>query len=148
VLLCAGDPGHRGSDEIIRSFYAELVTQFGYTGFSWEIDDIFHRRSIYLVISDGAGNLVMNCRGTHRRPGEILPFEMALRDNGPSYALDPDRPVMDFNTYTYRSAVRVWYSSQAALSEGGAGSRNLPARHIWASASTCLWHSRSRTSRG
>jgi hypothetical protein len=34
-------------------------------------------------------------------PGEVLPFEMTLRDDGPSYVLDPGLP-MDFNTYTYQ----------------------------------------------
>jgi hypothetical protein len=51
---------------------------------------------------DGDGDLVMTCRGTHRGPGEPLPFEMALQEDGTSYVLDPERPVMDFNTYTYR----------------------------------------------
>ncbi|MES1243365.1 MAG: hypothetical protein ABUT39_17270 [Acidobacteriota bacterium] len=71
-------------------------------GFSWDIDDIFHRRSAYFVITDGSGHLVMMGRGTHRRPGEKLPFEMALREDGSSYVLDPEHPVMDFNTYTYQ----------------------------------------------
>ena len=104
-LVCSCVPATPETESLtkaIRVFYAERVTQFGYTGFSWEIDDIFHRRSVYLVVSDGAGNLVMTCRGTHRRPGEVLPFELALRDNGSSYVLDPGRPAMDFNTYTYQ----------------------------------------------
>ena len=105
-LVCGCVPVTPATEELtqgVRSFYAEQVAHFGYTGFSWEIDDIFHPRSVYLVVADGAGNLVMTCRGTHRRPGEVLPFELALRDGGPSYALDPGLPVMDFNTYTYQS---------------------------------------------
>jgi|GEM_PF-2720042 len=104
-LVCSCVPVNPDTEELtrsVRSFYEERVTQFGYTGFSWEIDEVFHQRSVYLVVSDGAGNLVMTCRGTHRRPGEILPLEMALREDGSSYVLDPDRPVMDFNTFTYQ----------------------------------------------
>ena len=65
------------------------------------IDDIFHRRSVYFVITNGSGKLVMMGRGTHRKPGAGLPFEMALRENGSSYALNTEQQVMDFNTYTY-----------------------------------------------
>ncbi|HSG38059.1 MAG TPA: hypothetical protein VLE27_00355 [Thermoanaerobaculia bacterium] len=104
-LVCCCVPVAPATEELtraVRSFYAERVTQFGYTGFSWEIDDIFHQRSVYLTVTDGSGNLVMHCRGTHRPPGEVLPFEMASREDGSSYALDPEIPVMDFNTYTYQ----------------------------------------------
>jgi hypothetical protein len=104
-LVCCRVPVEPSTEEMtrkIRSYYAERVTQFGYVGFSWEIDDIFHRRSVYVFVVDPAGDLVMTCRGTHRRPGEPLPFEMALREDGTSYVLDPGEPVVDFNTYTYR----------------------------------------------
>ena len=104
-LVCSCVPVNPDTEELtrsVRSFYEERVTQFGYVGFSWEIDDMFHHRSVYLVVSDGSGNLVMTCRGTHRLSGEPLPFELALRDDGTSYVLDPERPVMDFNTYTYQ----------------------------------------------
>lgn len=102
-LVCCRVPVGPVTEELtrtVRTFYAERVTHFGYTGFSWEIDDLFHQRSVYVVVADGSGNLVMTCRGTHRRPGEILPFEMALRDGAPSYTLAPDLPAMDFNTHT------------------------------------------------
>jgi hypothetical protein len=105
-LVCSCVPVTPATEEMtraVRTFYVERVTQFGYTGFSWEIDDVFHQHSVYLVVSDGNGNLVMTCRGTHRHLGDVLPFELALRDDGTSYVLDPDRLVMDFNTYTYQS---------------------------------------------
>jgi len=104
-LVCCRVPAEPATEETtreIRAYYAERVTQFGYAGFSWEIDDFFHRRSAYIFVVDAAGELVMTCRGTYRRPGEVLPFEMAMREDGTSYALDPGRPVVDFNTYTYR----------------------------------------------
>lgn len=104
-LVCCCVPAAPETEELtrtLRTYYAERAAQFGYVGFSWEIDDIFHRRSVYFVTTDGAGDLVMMGRGTHRRPGEGLPFEMAVREDGSSYTLDPEHPVMDFNTYTYR----------------------------------------------
>ena len=104
-LMCCCVPVIPETEELTRSlrtYYAERVAQFGYVGFSWEIDDVFHRRSVYFVTTDGSGSLVMMARGTHRRPGEELPFEMAVREGGSSYVLDPEHPVMDFNTYTYR----------------------------------------------
>jgi hypothetical protein len=104
-LVCCCVPVTPETEELtqgVRTYYAQRAAQFGYVGFSWEIDDVFHRRSVYFVITDGAGNLVMMGRGTHRRPGEELPFEMAVRGDGSSYVLDPEHPVMDFNTYTYQ----------------------------------------------
>ena len=46
-LVCSCVPVNPATEELtksVRSFYVERVTQFGYTGFSWEIDDLFHRR--------------------------------------------------------------------------------------------------------
>jgi hypothetical protein len=104
-LSCYNVPVTPETEEItrdIREWYAERAEEFGYAGFSWEIDEVFHQRSVYLVVADAQGEVVMNCRGTHRRPGEVLPFEMALREGAPPYVLDPEEPVMDFNTFTYR----------------------------------------------
>ena len=104
-LVCCCVPVTPETEELtrtLRTHYAERVAQFGYVGFSWKIDDIFHRRSVYFVITNGSGNLVMMGRGTHRRPGEGLPFEMAVREDGSSYVLNAEQPVMDFNTYTYQ----------------------------------------------
>jgi len=107
-LVCCCVPVTPETEDLtrtLRTYYAERAAQFGYVGFSWEIDNIFHRRSVYFAITDGSGNLVMMGRGTHRPPGEELPFEMALREDGSSYVLNPEYPVMDFNTYTYRPGV-------------------------------------------
>ena len=120
-LMCCRVPvgsQTRELTESVRAFYSDRVAQFGYMGFSWEIDDLFHERSVYLSVVDGSGDLVMNCRGTPRRPGEALPFEMALRDGGPSYALDPERPVMDFNTFTYKPG---FYEQAMPLQIAGLG---------------------------
>ena len=98
-LMCCCVPVTPETEELtrpLRTYYAERAAQFGYVGFSWEIDDIFHRRSVYFVITDGPGNLVMMGRGTHRRPGEELPFEMAVREDGSSYVLNPGAPCDGF----------------------------------------------------
>jgi hypothetical protein len=102
----------------LREWYAERAAEFGDTGFSWEIDELFHRRSVYLVIADAQGEVVMSCRGTHRRPGEPLLFETALRDGAPSYALDPDLPVMGFNTFIYQPG---FYEKAMPLQIAGLG---------------------------
>jgi hypothetical protein len=120
-LVCCRVPVGSATEDLtrsVRTFYAERVAHFGYTGFSWEIDDVFHQRSVYLVVADESGNLVMTSRGTHRLPGEALPFEIALRDGGPSYVLDPGLPVMDFNTYTYRPGT---YETAMPLQIAGLG---------------------------
>src|SRR5688572_3817543 len=91
-LMCCCVPVNPETEDLtrtMRTYYAERAAQFGYVGFSWEIDDVFHQRSVYFVITDESGNMLMMGRGTHRRPGEELPFEMALRDDGSSYSLDP-----------------------------------------------------------
>jgi hypothetical protein len=106
ALLCCCVPVIPETEELtrrLRTYYAGRTVQFGYVGFSWDIDDIFHRRSAYFVITDGSGDLVMMGRGTHRRPDEGLPFEMAVLEDGSSYVLSSKQPVMDFNTFTYRS---------------------------------------------
>jgi hypothetical protein len=87
----------------LREWHAERSVELGYAGFSWDLDEPFHRRSDYLVIADAQGEVVMSCRGTRRRPGEPLPFETAQRDGAPPYALDPDLPAVSFNTFTCRS---------------------------------------------
>lgn len=102
----------------LRAYYAERAAQFGYVGFSWEIDDIFHQRSIYIFVTDGSGNLIMTGRGTHRRQSDGLPFEIAIRADGGSYTLDPTRPVVDFNTYTYQ---RGFYETAMPLQIAGFG---------------------------
>lgn len=105
-LVCCCVPVTPETEELtrmLRTHYAERAAQFGYVGFSWEIDEIFHRRSVYFVITNGSGNLVMMGRGTHRQPDGGLPFEMALREDGSSYVLKADVLVMDFNTYTYQA---------------------------------------------
>ncbi len=45
-LVCSCVPVTLETEELtraVRTFYVERVTQFGYTGFSWEIDDICHQ---------------------------------------------------------------------------------------------------------
>ena len=103
-LVCCCVPVAPETEDLtrtLRTYYAERAAQFGYVGFSWDIDDVFHKRSVYFVITNESGNLVMMGRGTHRRPGEGLPFEMGVREDGSSYSLSSEQAVMDFNTYTY-----------------------------------------------
>lgn len=123
-LGCYNVPVNPETEDItrdLREWYTERAAEFGDAGFSWETDELFHRRSVYLVIADAQGEVVMSCRGTHRRPGEPLPFEMALRDGAPSYALDPadpDTPVLDFNTFTYQPG---FYEQAMPLQIAGLG---------------------------
>lgn len=93
------------------------MANFGYVGFSREIDDVFHRRSTYVYITEAA-KVVMTCRVTPRPAGGIVPFEMGLREDGGSYRLSDEERVVDINTYTY---VRGYYESAMPLLAAGLG---------------------------
>lgn len=86
--------------ETVREMFIKSMKNFGYEGFSYEIDDVFHIRSTYVYITE-ANNVVMTCRVTSRPVGTIVPFEMGVREDGGSYYLDEEEPVVDINTYTY-----------------------------------------------
>lgn len=91
--------------------FIKSMNNFGYEGFSYEIDDIFHTRSTYVYITE-ANIVVMTCRVTSRPVGTIVPFEMGVREDGGSYRLGEEEPVVDINTYTY---VRGYYKKDQAL---------------------------------
>jgi hypothetical protein len=100
-----------------REMFITSMNNFGYVGFSHEIDNIFHQRSTYAYIAESA-KVVMTCRVTSRPPGEIIPLEMGLRENGGSYHLTDEERVVDINTYTY---VRGHYELAMPLLAAGLG---------------------------
>ncbi|MDQ3797979.1 MAG: hypothetical protein M3384_00875, partial [Acidobacteriota bacterium] len=93
------------------------MNNFGYVGFSREIDNVFQARSTYLYITE-AENVIMTCRVTPRPPGTIVPFEMGIRESGSFYRLADDEPVADINTYTY---ARGYYERAMPLLAAGLG---------------------------
>jgi len=93
------------------------MSNFGYVGFSREIDNVFHQRSTYSYIAESA-RVVMTCRVTARPPGQIIPLEMGVRENGDSYHLTDEERVVDINTYTY---VRGYYELAMPLLAAGIG---------------------------
>lgn len=103
--------------ESVRDMFITSMNNFGYVGFSREIDNVFHRRSTYLYITESA-KVVMTCRVTTRPPGEIVPFEMGMREDGGSYHLTSKERVVDINTYTY---VRGYYEHAMPLLAAGLG---------------------------
>ncbi|HEX9959777.1 MAG TPA: hypothetical protein VGB00_02515 [Pyrinomonadaceae bacterium] len=103
--------------ETSRDMFITSMNNFGYVGFSREIDNVFHARSTYVYITE-AENIIMTCRVTPRPPGTILPFEMGIREGGGSYRLGDDEKVIDINTYTY---VRGYYERAMPLLTAGFG---------------------------
>lgn len=108
----------RGLVEPVRGLFVACMSNFGYVGFSYEIDDVFHRRSSYIYITDSAGNVIMTCRATRRDSGTVVPFETGLREDGRSYHLSDAPRVVEINTYTY---VRGHYDHAMPLLVAGLG---------------------------
>jgi hypothetical protein len=122
-----------GLVEPVRDMFIASMTNFGYVGFSREIDDIFHRRSTYVYVTGQTGEVLMTCRVTPRDPGTIVPFEMGLKEDGGSYRLDQDEHVVDINTYTY---VPGHYEHSMPLLVAGLGRF---ARSYCATSAYCLY---------
>lgn len=119
-LTCHQAPVNNTTNDLvesIRDIFIASMNNFGYVGFSREIDNMFHGRSKYIYITELA-KVVMTCRVTARPPGEIIPFEMGLRENGGSYHLTDEERVADINTYTY---VRGYYEHAMPLLAAGLG---------------------------
>lgn len=106
-----------GLVEPVREMFIESMNNFGYEGFSYDIDDVFHIRSTYVYITE-ANKVVMTCRVTSRPVGTIVPFEIGVREDGGSYLLGEEEPVVDINTYTY---VRGYNKKDQAMTLLAAG---------------------------
>jgi hypothetical protein len=119
-LTCCHVPVNNRTGELVesvRDMFITSMSNFGYVGFSREIDNIFHQRSTYVYITE-SDKVVMTCRVTARPPGEIVPLEMGVREDGGSYRLTSEEPVVDINTYTY---VRGYYENALPLLTAGLG---------------------------
>jgi hypothetical protein len=103
--------------EPVRDMFIASMDNFGYVGFSREIDNVFHVRSTYLYITEST-NVIMTCRVTPRPLGTIVPFEMGVREDGRSYRLDEEESVVDINTYTY---IRGYFELAMPLLAAGLG---------------------------
>lgn len=103
--------------EPVRDMFINSMNNFGYVGFSREIDEVFHNRSTYIYVTESA-NVIMTGRITPRTHGTIVPFEMGLRDDGGSYKLNEEESVVDINTYTY---VRGYYQKAMPMIAAGFG---------------------------
>lgn len=119
-LTCCHVPVNSNTEDLVesvREMFIASMNIFGYVGFSREIDDVFHRRSTYVYVTESE-KIVMTCRVTARPPGEIVPLEMGVREDGGSYQLTGDEQVVDINTYTY---VRGYYENAMPLLAAGLG---------------------------
>ena len=77
-LTCHFAPVDGTNDELVesvRDMFIASMNDYGYEGFSREIDNMFHMRSTYVYITD-ASKIVMTGRVTPRPAGTIVPFEM------------------------------------------------------------------------
>lgn len=114
VLQVSGDTEELAEE--LREMFITSMTNYGYTGFDHDIDNIFHYRSTYLYITDQeSSNIVMVVRVTPRPTGTFLPFEMGLLEDGRSYKLTDAKAVADINTYTY---VRGHYYAMPLITAG------------------------------
>jgi hypothetical protein len=101
----------------LREMYVARADEFGYVGFSYEVDDIFHLRSTYIYVTNGE-KVVMVCRATPRPPGTFLPFEMGIREDGGSYKLGENEKAADLASYTH---VKGYYQKAFPLLAAGMG---------------------------
>jgi hypothetical protein len=123
------DDTTRDLAESVRDMFVASMNDYGYEGFSREIDNMFHLRSTYVYITE-ATKIVMTGRVTPRPPGTFVPFEMGVREDGGSYSLDDGEQVVDINTYTY---VRGYYERATPLLLAGFGycSKSFNARRAY-----------------
>jgi hypothetical protein len=106
--------------EKLRDMFISSMTNYGYVGFSREIDNIFHYHSIYLYITDqrSEDNIIMVGRVTPRLDGKIVPFEMGTLKDKSSYTIKSSEPIVDINTFTY---VKGHYERAMPLITAGFG---------------------------
>lgn len=119
-LTCHYVPANGTTDDLVepvRDMFIDSMSDFGYVGFSREIDNVFHVRSTYVYVTE-ATRVVMTGRVTPRPSGTIVPFEMGVREDGGHYRLDAEEPVVDINTFTY---VRGYYERAMPLLIAGFG---------------------------
>lgn len=138
-LTCHQVPVNATTDalvESVRDIFIASIKEFGYVGYSREIDDVFHKRSAYIYITKSE-KVVMTCRVTTRSLGEIMPFEMGLREDGGSYRLAQEEQAVDINTYTY---VRGYYEQAMPLLAAGLG---YYSKLIGAQSAYCLYDVRN-----
>jgi len=104
--------------EEIRNMFIARMKDFGYIGFSHDIDNEFHYRSNYVYVANEMGAIVMTSRITNRPIGKIIPFEMGIMENGNSYSLESYENVIDINTYVH---VKEYYEHSMPLLAAGFG---------------------------
>ena len=131
-LTCHQVPVDGTTDDLVepvRDMFIASMNNFGYVGFSYKIDNVFHKRSTYLYITQ-SNRVVMTCRVTARPSGTIVPFEMGVLEGGDSYRLDEKEQVVDVNTYTY---IRGHYEQAMPLLTAGLGhySKSCNARRAY-----------------
>lgn len=134
-LTCHQVPVNATTDalvESVRDTFIASTKEFGYVGYSREIDDVFHKRSVYVYITQSE-KVVMTCRVTTRSFGEIMPFEMGVREDGGSYHLAEEEQAVDINTYTY---VRGYYEHAMPLLAAGLGHYS---KAVGAQSAYCLY---------
>jgi hypothetical protein len=131
-LTCHQVPVNDATENLVtevRDMFILSMSNFGYAGFSREIDDRFHWVSTYVYVTEGE-KVVMTCRVTARRPASIIPLEMGVRENGESYSLSGEERLVDINTYTY---IRGYYQHAMPLLAAGLGyySKECGARNAY-----------------
>ena len=104
--------------EEIRNMFIARMKDFGYIGFSHDIDNEFHYRSTYVYVANEIGTIVMTSRITNRPIGKTIPFEMGIMENGNSYSLQSYENVIDINTYVH---VKEYYEHSMPLLAAGFG---------------------------
>jgi len=90
-----------------RSFVSASLGNYGYVGWSDEIDRSHDQFSTYFIVKNVKGDIVATARITHKTNNNKLPIELGQLVGGSQYSFDEEKgEVIEINSFAYRKGSR------------------------------------------
>ena len=85
----------------IKAYYVQKVVNYGYSGFSYKVDNFFDRNSSFFCATDYQKNIQSILRCTLKKSNFSIPIEYGLRKNGQRYKIEDGSRVAELNTFAF-----------------------------------------------
>ena len=108
---------NRDKVEQARALVAKSEVNFGYEGWSDEIDRGYDYHAFYFIVEDREGQIVATSRLVRRIAGGRAPLEDGLKADGTQYSLEGDKlSIIDINSfYNKKGQVKALFPLFAAM---------------------------------